>query len=86
MLVLIKGEWKSLTNRGKLCYTLTIINMVCEDKEAINYNKEAIMSKILTAKEKEKAMGGNIMCIFSFLIAVICWLGLFDRRCHVGRE
>lgn len=35
-------------------YLVVIIDMICEDKEAIDYNKETIMSKILTAKEKEK--------------------------------
>ena len=28
--------------------------MMCEDKVSINYNKETIMNKILTSKEKEK--------------------------------
>lgn len=35
-------------------YLVVIIDMICEDKEAIDYNKETIMTKILTAKEKEK--------------------------------
>ena len=35
-------------------YLVTIIEMLCEDKKAINYNKTTIMSKILTSKEKEK--------------------------------
>jgi len=58
-------KWKDLTGRGKLCYTLTIINIVL-----------AII----------QAMGHNLMCIFSFLIGVVCWLGLFDRRSHVRKE
>ncbi len=35
-------------------YLVTIIDMMCGDKAAINYNKETITSLILTAREREK--------------------------------
>ena len=35
-------------------YLVNVLEMVCNDKTTINYNKESIMKKILVAKEKEK--------------------------------
>jgi len=35
-------------------YLVSIIDIICDDKESINFNKETIMNKILTSKEKEK--------------------------------
>lgn len=35
-------------------YLVTIIEMSCEDKAVVDYNKETILSKNLTSKEKEK--------------------------------
>ena len=58
-------KWSGLTGRGKLCYILTIINI--------------IIAIIL-------AYGHDLMCIFNFMIAVISWIGLFDKRSHVRKE
>ena len=35
-------------------YLITIIDILCNDKDAINFNYETIMEKILRSKEKEK--------------------------------
>ena len=49
----LAGAKQNLTNTLS-SYLVTIIEIICDDKEIINYNKETIMSKILTSKEKEK--------------------------------
>ena len=49
----IAGAKKEITNKVS-SYLVNVLEMVCNDKITINYNKESIMSKILVAKEKEK--------------------------------
>ena len=49
----IAGEKKEVANKLSN-YLVVIVEILCGDKDAINFNKEIIMSKILSAKEKEK--------------------------------
>lgn len=49
----IAGAKKEIMNNVS-SYLINVLEMVCNDKATINYNKETIMSKILVAKEKEK--------------------------------
>ena len=49
----IAGEKKEVANKLSN-YLVVIVEILCNDKAAIDFNKETIMSKILLAKEKEK--------------------------------
>jgi len=49
----VAGAKKEIMNKVS-SYLVNVLEMVCNDKMAINYNKKSIMSKILVAKEKEK--------------------------------
>jgi hypothetical protein len=49
----IAGAKKEITSNLSM-YLITICEMLCDDKDAINYDKEIILNKILNSKEKEK--------------------------------
>uniref|UniRef100_A0A6C0BQY5 WW domain-containing protein n=1 Tax=viral metagenome TaxID=1070528 RepID=A0A6C0BQY5_9ZZZZ len=55
----LKGDSGAFSDKHKIIdmtsrYTIKLLNMVCHNKESIDYNYESLMSRIRRAKEKEK--------------------------------